>query len=99
MKIVRMTKGDWGKVVAFFDVSAEGIVIKGFKLVQGADGMFVGSPSQKGKDNEYHDTVYMEKEVRAELYNLANAKYHDDSDYSAPKSGKKAEVVEDDIPF
>ena len=99
MKIVRMTKGDWGKVVAFFDVAAEGVVIKGFKLVAGADGMFVGSPSQKGKDNEYHDTVYMEKEVRTELYNLASAKYHDDSDHTVPASAKKKEVVDDDIPF
>ena len=45
MKISRMKKGEWGKVVAFFDVETEeGFIIKGFKLVN-HDGLFVGFPS------------------------------------------------------
>ena len=54
-----MNKGEWGKLRAFFDLSTnEGIVIKGFKLVEGVNGSFVGMPSQKGKDEEFFDTVY-----------------------------------------
>ena len=45
MKIARMTKGSWGKILAFFDVELSGMTVKGFKLISGQDGMFVGVPS------------------------------------------------------
>ena len=72
MKIERMNKGEWGKIKAFFDLrTEEGFVIKGFKLVQGINGLFVGNPSQKGKDDEYFDTIYAEKELKDELSQMA----------------------------
>ena len=59
MKIINMRKGSWGKLTAFFDVATdEGFIIKGFKLVNGINGPFVGFPSQKGNDDEYYDTVW-----------------------------------------
>ena len=67
-----MNKGEWGKIKAFFDVrTEEGFVIKGFKLVQGINGLFVGNPSQKGNDDEYYDTTYAEKELKDELSQIA----------------------------
>ena len=68
MEIARMNKGSWGKLRAFFDVETqEGFVMKGFKLVEGINGLFVGMPSQKGSDEEYHDTIWVEsKEIREE---------------------------------
>ncbi len=67
-----MNKGEWGKIKAFFDLrTEEGFVIKGFKLVQGINGLFVGNPSQKGKDDEYFDTIYAEKELKDELSQMA----------------------------
>ena len=67
-----MNKGEWGKIKAFFDVKTEeGFVIKGFKLVQGINGLFVGNPSQKGNDDEYYDTIYAEKELKEELSQIA----------------------------
>ena len=74
MKITNMRKGSWGKLTAFFDVvTEEGFTVKGFKLVQGINGLFVGFPSQKGKgdDDEYYDTVWAEKDLREELSQLA----------------------------
>jgi len=72
LKIERMNKGEWGKIKAFFDVTTEeGFVIKGFKLVQGINGLFVGNPSQKGNDNEYYDTIYADKELKEELSQMA----------------------------
>ena len=72
MNIERMNKGEWGKIKAFFDVKTEeGFVIKGFKLVQGINGLFVGNPSQKGNDNEYYDTTYVDKELKEELSQIA----------------------------
>lgn len=76
MKIERMNKGSWGKVKAFFDLQTEdGFTIKGFKLVEGTNGLFVGFPSQKGNDDEYHDTVWVEKEVRDQVIELAKREY------------------------
>ena len=86
MKIARMNKGSWGKLRAFFDVETqEGFVMKGFKLVEGINGLFVGMPSQKGSDEEYHDTIWVEsKEMREELNTLAISKYKEGDTISSP---------------
>ena len=53
-----MNKGSWGKIRAFFDLQTEeGFTIKGFKLVEGIKGLFVGFPSQKGSDEEYYECL------------------------------------------
>ena len=76
MKIERMNKGEWGKIKAFFDIEVDGFVIKGFKLVEGVNGLFVGNPSQKGSDGEYHDTVWAEKETKDKLQESAINHYN-----------------------
>ena len=78
MKIERMNKGNWGKVRAFFDLStSDGFTIKGFKLIEGINGLFVSVPSQKGNDEEYYDTVWVEsKQLRDELNSLAIDTYN-----------------------
>ena len=91
MKISRMNKGEWGKVRAFFDLETEeGFTIKGFKVVQGIDGLFVGFPSQKDKDGEYNDTVYADKTLKQKLNQLA-------LDYYSRVGSSKSD--EDDLPF
>ena len=75
-----MNKGEWGKIRAFFDLrTQEGMVIKGFKLVEGINGMFVGMPSQKGKDEEYFDTVFMDRDLRDELGQVAVDAYNNEN--------------------
>ena len=89
MKISRMNKGDWGKVKAFFDLETQdGFTIKGFKLVEGANGMFAGFPSQKNKDDEYNDTVFADKTLKQKVNQLALEHYN--------QSGSSQS---DDIPF
>ena len=79
-----MTKGEWNKVRAFFDLeSEEGFTIKGFKLVNGNDGMFVGFPSQKNNDGEYQDTIFADKILRQKVNKLALDHYNDDSSNSS----------------
>ena len=91
MKISRMNKGEWGKVRAFFDLETEeGFTIKGFKVVQGIDGLFVGFPSQKDKDGDYKDTVYADKTLKQKLNQLA-------LDYYSRVGSSKSD--EDDLPF
>ncbi len=76
MKIERMNKGNWGKIRAFFDLQTEeGFTIKGFKLVEGINGLFVGFPSQKGSDDEYYDTVWADRDVKEQVNQLAVKTY------------------------
>ena len=97
MKISRMNKGSWGKIIAFFDIETdEGFTIKGFKLVSGNDGTFVGFPSQE-KDGEYYDTIYASKELRVEITSLAKGEYKNPSETQEDQSVK--EMPLDEIPF
>ena len=110
-----MNKGEWGKIKAFFDIETEeGFVMKGFKLVHGINGLFVGFPSQKGNDEEYYDTVYAEKILREELTQIAIDYYGQevmptiDVMADQPKTEEKSNseidqptetFTDDDIPF
>ena len=100
MKIARMNKGSWGKLRAFFDVETqEGFVMKGFKLVEGINGLFVGMPSQKGSDEEYHDTIWVEsKEMREELNTLAISKYQESDTMSPPPTSEETFTSNDNTP-
>ena len=74
-----MNKGNWGKIRAFFDLQTEeGFTIKGFKLVEGINGLFVGFPSQKGSDDEYHDTVWADRDIKEQVNQLAIKTYGQD---------------------
>ncbi len=81
MKIERMNKGSWGKVRAFFDLTTqEGFTMKGFKLIEGINGLFVSMPSQKGNDEQYYDTIWVEsKQLREDLTQLAISEYNNNS--------------------
>ncbi len=71
-----MTKGSWGKIRAFFDLQTEdGFTLKGVKLVEGINGLFVGFPSQKGSDDEYHDTIWADRDVKEQVNQLAIKTY------------------------
>ena len=98
MKIERMNKGSWGKIKAFFDLQTEdGFTIKGFKLVEGTNGLFVGFPSQKGNDDEYHDTVWEDKEVKAQVAELAKREYENPSERQADQ--ELPVMNDEDVPF
>ena len=96
MQIERMNRGSWGKIKAFFDLQTEdGFTIKGFKLVEGTNGLFVGFPSQKGNDDEYHDTVWVEKEVREQVIELAKREYES----STEQEQELPVMPTEDLPF
>ena len=116
MKIERMNKGEWGKLRAFFDLkTSDGFVIKGFKLVEGINGLFVGMPSVQNKEGEYNDSVFADRELRDELTELAIREYGQESVGTASGASsspvdtsdapqktediKNKEYDEDDIPF
>ena len=79
MKISRMNPfSGSGKTVAFFDVETEeGFNIKGFTLVEGDNGLFVGAPREKGKDDKYYDRVYVPKELKDKLTDMVVTMYNE----------------------
>ena len=107
MKIGEMKKGSWNKIRAFFDIiTEEGFTLKNFKLVEGINGLFVGFPSQKGNDDEYHDTVWADKELKVEVNKLALEEYGEGvedtgfDDIQGSFAEKKAVAgTQEDVPF
>lgn len=71
MKIIRMNKLEKtnnGKTLAYFDIETnDEIIIKGFRVVDGPNGLFISSPNEKGKDGKYYETVTLPKEMKKEL--------------------------------
>ena len=111
-----MNKGNWGKIRAFFDLQTEeGFTIKGFKLVEGINGLFVGFPSQKGNDDEYYDTIWADRDVKEQVNQLAIKTYGQeimdtplgmtDEDFPPPSQPEPVEAPaavpfsDEDIPF
>ena len=84
MKVERINRGTWGKLRAYFDLrTSDGFVIKGFKIVEGINGLFVSMPSQKGTNQEggeeWYDTVWADKDVKDELEKIAIREYGQDN--------------------
>lgn len=75
MKAVNYRSYNKGKLRGFFDLEIplennQHIVIKGFKIMEGINGIFASLPSQL-KDGEYYDTIFCTKYVRQELSKIA----------------------------
>ena len=95
MKVSRMNIGDYGKLKAFFDLEVGGFTIKGFKIVDGANGLFVSMPSQKNEEGEWNDTIWASKETRSKVNEVAISHYNNESNPTARsrKSGGMSEVA------
>ena len=75
--VVRLKKFESGNFKAFADVSFDGVVVKGCRVMDGKNGLFATLPSQKGKDEKYYDTVTIEdKELKAEFVRVVLAEYN-----------------------
>lgn len=101
MRISRMNRiNNMGKLRAFFDLELDiGITIKGFKLVEGINGLFVSMPSQK-KDDEYYDTIFCDKDVRGQINMIALNEYNSEVEEVREVSQDLPEPkTSDDIPF
>ena len=96
MKISKLNPFDGSsKTAAFFDVETEeGINIKGFTLVEGTNGLFAGVPSAKGKDDKYYDRVYIPKELKEQLTEMAISMYNESKGETASASD-----ADDTAPF
>lgn len=82
MKVIAMKNVDWNKVKAILTIkTSEGFEIKNCKLVEGINGLFVASPSVKGKDDQYHDIIWFPKERRDEINKMVSDMYDPAGEY------------------
>jgi stage V sporulation protein G len=90
-----------GNTRAFLDLTTnEGVVLKGFKLVQGPSGLFLAAPSTKGKDGKWYNTVIIPKDLQNELNKNAVSEY--DRLRTSNNTGNQNTEVdqkEEDLPF
>jgi len=77
-----MKNVDWNKVKALLTIeTADGFEIKNCKLVEGVNGLFVASPSVKGKDDTYHDIIWFPKDKRDQINKIASDAYDPSGEY------------------
>lgn len=59
LRVARLVKFDGeGSLRAYCDVSvADSFLIKGLRVVEGKNGLFVSMPRQQGRDGKYYDQV------------------------------------------
>ena len=80
MKIVRINpyqQNGNGKLRAYFDIQMDdGIIIKGFRIINGQNGLFISPPTEKGKDGKYYESVIIPQEIRNSIQKIAIAEYN-----------------------
>lgn len=75
-RLFRVEK-EGSKLKAFVDLSiGDSLIVKGFKVMQGQEGLFVSMPSQPGKDGKWYQVALpTTKEKRQEISELILSAY------------------------
>lgn len=78
LKVTRLYKfNNEGPVKAICDISiADQFAIKGFRIVEGKNGMFVGVPREPGKDGKWYNSAFpLTPEARESLTQVVLTAY------------------------
>lgn len=80
VKRLNRFKGE-GTTRAFCDVAiAEAFLVKGVKVIEGKNGLFVSMPREQGKDGNWYDTVMpLSKEVKEQVSEVVLQAYQEPS--------------------
>ena len=77
---IRKITGD-GKLKAFADVKiGERLIIKGFCVMEGKNGVFVSMPRKASKDGRWFDVVETDESFKRELENKVLESYDRETD-------------------
>ena len=73
---VHRIDGD-NRIKAFVDISInDALLIKGLRIVQGKNGLFVSMPTEQGKNEKWYERVRcLNKDIREEIANIVLAAY------------------------
>lgn len=76
VKRLHKLEGD-GKLKGFADIAiANLLLIKGLRIVEGKNGLFVGMPRRPGKDGQWYPSVFpLNDEVKAQLNEVVLQSY------------------------
>jgi len=100
---IKIKEVDWGKTEAVFTCVVDGwLLMTGLKIIGGAYGLFVGFPSQKGKDDKYRDICFpISKDHRREFTEKILAAYDpvDSVKNTAKNLANSKKMDDDDLPF
>jgi stage V sporulation protein G len=80
IQVVRIFKlNEGGALKAFVDLNIDDLLlIKGLRVVQGQQGLFVSMPQEQGKDHRWYETVRcMTEEIKEQLTNTVLAAYNE----------------------
>ncbi len=77
VKIMKMHKMEEGKTKAFVDLCInDALIIKGVRVVDGKEGLFVAMPSEQGKDDRWYERVRcMNKDIKGHIERLVLEAY------------------------
>jgi stage V sporulation protein G len=79
LKVMRLYRfeGD-SKVKAFLDVAVGDFLVKGLRIIQGKNGLFLGMPQDKAKDGKWYNSFCpLTKEARQQLSDVVLAAYEE----------------------
>jgi len=66
------------KVKAFVDLAIGDFIVKGLRVLQGKNGLFLGMPQEKSKDGKWYSTFYpATPEAKADLTEFVLAAYQE----------------------
>ena len=77
-KVTRMHRLEGeGNLKAFADIALnESLLLKGLRIVEGRNGLFVSMPREKGRDNRWYEMVHpLSKEVKEEITSIILSAY------------------------
>jgi stage V sporulation protein G len=77
MEVVGIRQLNVGKIRASVDIrTSEGFIIKGFKVVEGENGLFIGMPSERSRTGKYVDLVRIEDNNLREMLSTLILDYY-----------------------
>jgi stage V sporulation protein G len=77
LQVVRLYRFEGeSKIKAFCDVSVGDFIVKGLKVLEGKNGLFLSMPQEKSKDGKWYNTFFpATKEARQLLTDLVLEAY------------------------
>jgi len=86
---------------AFVDIVVnDALLIKGVRIMDGRNGLFVSMPREQAKDQKWYDTVRcLTQEVREQITQTVMACYTDKEDSLEPPPSQPPRIVDDDEPI
>lgn len=91
VRVYPIKKSSKTSILANASIEIEGIVIKGFKILNGKnDDPWVSWPNQKGTDGKYYDQVYaLDKTLREEVEDAILDEYDKEAAKGNERRGRR----------